>query len=58
MDTPSYFCTRGGGGGGGDDDDDGVDTNTAQESVSENIKSPATERLGFYEFRQHKPRFD
>jgi hypothetical protein len=32
--------------------------NRAWESINENIKTSAKERLGLYEWKQHKPRFD
>jgi len=35
-----------------------VDINKAWESIRENIKALATEILGYYELKQHKPWFD
>jgi hypothetical protein len=48
------------GGGGGDasaavDDDDDVDINRAWENITENKKASATDSLGYYELKQHKP---
>jgi hypothetical protein len=43
----------GGGGGGGD-----VDISRAWESIRENMKASATDSLGFYELKEHKPWFD
>jgi hypothetical protein len=42
-----------------DDDDDEVDMDIdrAQESVRGNMKALSTERLGYYELKQHKPLF-
>ena len=34
------------------------DINRGWESIKENIKTPATERLGMHEMKQHKPWFD
>ena len=34
------------------------DINRAWESIKENIKTSATESLGMYEMKQHKPWFD
>jgi len=45
------------GGGGGDGDGD-VDINRAWERIRENLKDSATESLGYYELKQHKPWFD
>jgi hypothetical protein len=35
-----------------------VDINAAWETIIENIKFSATESLGYYELKQHKPRLD
>jgi hypothetical protein len=41
-----------------DDDDDDVDINRAWKNIRENMKTSATESLGYYELKQHKPWFD
>jgi hypothetical protein len=41
-----------------DDDNDDVDINRAGDSIRENIKVSATNSLGYYELKQHKPWFD
>jgi hypothetical protein len=38
--------------------DNDVDINRASENIRENMKSSATESLGCYELKQHKPWFD
>jgi hypothetical protein len=40
-------CGGGGDGGGDDDDDDDDDISKARESIKENMKSSATENLGY-----------
>jgi hypothetical protein len=37
---------------------DSGDINRAWENITENIKTPAKERLGLYEMKQHKPWFN
>jgi len=41
-----------------DDDDDDMDISRAWEGIGGNIKSSATDSLGYYELKQHKPWFD
>jgi len=38
--------------------DDNVDINRVWESIRKNMKASATENLGYYELKQHKPWFD
>jgi phosphoglycolate phosphatase-like HAD superfamily hydrolase len=40
-----------------DDDDDDVDINRVRESIRQNTKPSATDSLGYYELKQHKPCF-
>jgi hypothetical protein len=41
-----------------DDLDSEVDINSAWETIKENIKISAKERVGYFEFQKHKPWFD
>jgi hypothetical protein len=38
--------------------DDDVDINRCWETISDNIEISTRESLGYYELKQHKPRFD
>jgi hypothetical protein len=44
-----------GDGGGDDDDDDDMGINRAWENIRKDMKASSTERLGYYELRNHKP---
>jgi hypothetical protein len=39
-------------------DDDGMDISRTWESITENMKASATESLGYFELKHHKPWFE